>query len=276
MENGQLTKKRARRHCFCVFGGVLKWGEKHTICKHNYHLKYSNICHWQAFHPQSCLLFLTPTHLSRLESGWEAPCPPLLPLPPVPDEEPPPPPEPADCRFPDSSFSTAARFPVRAASRSSCSFPMANPTEKREAGKGGFLGCRKWNSLFSLSLSRPRVVSQRCWCGGEETKAPSARWQRPSGSTVPLALEEEEEGKVSLSTTIPPPPPPSKLPLTSPGSLVRHFLQTAVPLHTHSHPPHNSLYPSALAALQKKWMGWAKWRLLGEGCPSSACLANLF
>lgn len=66
-------------------------------------------------------------YLSRLESGWEeAPWLPLLPLPPVPEN---PLPVPADWRFPERSFSTAARFPVRAASRSSCSFPISNPKE---------------------------------------------------------------------------------------------------------------------------------------------------
>lgn len=80
------------------------------------------------------LLHHSRTYLSRLESGWEeAPCPPLLPLPPVPEN---PLPVPADWRFPERSFSTAARFPVRAASRSSCSFPISNPKESGEdAGK---------------------------------------------------------------------------------------------------------------------------------------------
>lgn len=79
------------------------------------------------------------TYLSRLESGWEeAPCPLLLLLPPVPEN---PLPVPADWRFPDRSFSTAARFPVRAASRSSCSFPIADPKDFREdAGKRGKTG----------------------------------------------------------------------------------------------------------------------------------------
>ena len=127
-------------------------------------------------------------YLSRLESGWEeAPCPPLLPLPPIPDD---PPPVPADCRFPDKSFSTAARFPVRAASRSSCSFPIVDPPEKNiyseeargrgEKRGGGRIDCGSEiplrSPLFFLLLSRLQVIPQyscRCWCG-EETKAPSA------------------------------------------------------------------------------------------------------
>lgn len=63
------------------------------------------------------------SYLRKLERGWEELWPPLLLLPAVPED---PPPIPVDCRFPDKSFSTAARFPVRAASRSSCSFPISN------------------------------------------------------------------------------------------------------------------------------------------------------
>lgn len=64
------------------------------------------------------------SHLSRLESVWEELCPPL----PVFPEDPAPlaAADPADCLFPDSSFSTAGRFPVRAASSSSCSFPISH------------------------------------------------------------------------------------------------------------------------------------------------------
>lgn len=87
------------------------------------------------------------TYLSRLESGWEeAPCPLPPPLPPVPEN---PLPVPADWRFPDRSFSTAARFPVRAASRSSCSFPIADPKDFGEdAGKRRKRGSLTagWNS----------------------------------------------------------------------------------------------------------------------------------
>lgn len=67
-------------------------------------------------------------YLRRLDSGWEALWPLILLLPPVPDD---PLPLPVDCRFPERSFSTAARFPVRAASRSSCSFPISD----REGGR---------------------------------------------------------------------------------------------------------------------------------------------
>lgn len=67
-------------------------------------------------------------YLSRLDSGWEdAPWLLLLLLPPLPALPEPP----AVCRFPDKSFSTTARFPVRAASTSSCSFPIANPWKKK-------------------------------------------------------------------------------------------------------------------------------------------------
>lgn len=164
------------------------------------------------------------THLSRLESGWEeAPCPLLLPLPPVPEN---PLPVPADWRFPDRSFSTAARFPVRAASRSSCSFPIADPKDFREdAGKRRNQGrlTAGWNSSvippppFFLT-SRQQVISHYCRSFGEETKAPSAdgsvypdprcRWRKSLvGSTVPAS---------------------SKLPLASPPSFVRHFLETTL------------------------------------------------
>ena len=177
-------------------------------------------------------------YLSRLESGWEeAPCPPLLPLPPIPDD---PPPVPADCRFPDKSFSTAARFPVRAASRSSCSFPIVDPPEKIYIFRGGTGKRRKkgrgedrlreWNSsaippFFSPSLPTSSYSSVQLpllvWRGN---KSSLRRWVRPSRSTVPLALK-AGGGKVSFSSTV---PPPSKLPLTSPPSLVRHFLETAL------------------------------------------------
>lgn len=72
------------------------------------------------------------THLSRLDRAWleeprPPPPPPEPPPPPLPPPEPPPPPpppKPEESRFPDSSFSTAGRCPVRAASSSSCSFPI--------------------------------------------------------------------------------------------------------------------------------------------------------
>lgn len=190
--NKETCAACAPRHCLCLIGGVLK-GKTHTICKHNYDLKKqifaidrrSTVNHSLSHAAMTaCLLFLIPTYLSRLESGWEeAPCPPLLPLPPVPDE---PPPEPADCRFPDRSFSTAARFPVRAASRSSCSFPMANPTEFRgDAGKRrekGALGCREWNSSspFPFSLS-PRLPTSSYF------SALLVRWRGNKSSLRPLA-----------------------------------------------------------------------------------------
>lgn len=100
------------------------------------------------------------TYLSRLESGWEeAPCPLLLPLPPVPEN---PLPVPADWRFPDRSFSTAARFPVRAASRSSCSFPIADPKDFTEdAGKRRKQGSLTagWNSSVIPPFLTPPSAS---------------------------------------------------------------------------------------------------------------------
>ncbi|CAO2608820.1 hypothetical protein LEMLEM_LOCUS13959 [Lemmus lemmus] len=76
------------------------------------------------------------THLSRLESGWlEEPRPPP-PEPPPPLEPPPPPPKPEESRFPDSSFSTAGRCPVRAASSSSCSFPIPRAAAPRTPTRG--------------------------------------------------------------------------------------------------------------------------------------------
>lgn len=89
-----------------------------------------------------------PAHLSRLDSGCPTPPPPPppppppLPPPPPPPEPPPPPPplppepKPELRRFPDSSFSTAGRFPVRAASSSSCSFPMARPGRRHRLPPG--------------------------------------------------------------------------------------------------------------------------------------------
>lgn len=113
-------------------------------------------------------------YLSRLESGWEeAPCPPLLPLPPVPDDPP------ADCRFPDKSFSTAGRFPVRAASRSSCSFPIADPRKKskeargREGKRGGGVGCGGEIPVRSPLSPDLKLFLNVAKCG-EETKASSA------------------------------------------------------------------------------------------------------
>lgn len=177
------------------------------------------------------LLHHSRTYLSRLESGWEeAPCPPLLPLPPVPEN---PLPVPADWRFPERSFSTAARFPVRAASRSSCSFPISNPKESGEdAGKRGKQGrLTAWVKFLSdppFFLSPPpQVISHYCRSFGEETKAPPAdgsvypdprcRWRKSLvGGTVPAS---------------------SKLPLTSPPSSVRHFLETTLFFCTYKSTP---------------------------------------
>lgn len=116
-------------------------------------------------------------YLSRLESEWEEePCPLLLALPPVPND---PLPVPADCRFPDKSFSTAARFPVRAASRSSCSFPIADSQKKPEKARGreengGLITRVKFLCDSPLFPTQPQVISQYRWSCGEETKAPSA------------------------------------------------------------------------------------------------------
>lgn len=113
--------------------------------------------------------------------------------------------------------------------------PHGEPHGIRRRERGG-LACREWNSSspFSLSLSPPSSRPQ------VKFSALLARWRGNKSSPCPLAASLRihgaagaggggRGGKVSLSTTIPPPPPPSKLPLTSPGSLVRHFLETAVP-----------------------------------------------
>lgn len=156
------------------------------------------------------LLPYSRAYLSRLESGWEeAPCPPLMPLPPVPDD---PPPVPANCRFPDKSFSTAARFPVRAASRSSCSFPIADPEKKSEEARGKRrkrgAWLREWNSS-----AIPFSPDRKLFLG-------TARVARKQNLPPPLdpsvlihGAAGAQGGKVSFSSTA---PPSSKLPLTSP------------------------------------------------------------
>lgn len=73
------------------------------------------------------------SYLRRLERVWEDDpwlLPPPAPKLPVLPDPPPAPVDPADCLFPPRSFSTAARFPVRAASSSSCSFPISTQTER--------------------------------------------------------------------------------------------------------------------------------------------------
>lgn len=167
-----------------------------------------------------------------------------MPLPLVPDE---PLPMPADCRFPDKSFSTAARLPVRAASRSSCSFPIADPKKIRRGagkrrGKGG-LACRSEIPLlppfFSPTLSYFSVLL--VWWGN---KSPLSRWIRPSLSTVPLALEEEKfrsaaryHHRANFLWPVPP-------------SLVRHFLETTLSFCVYNLNPFRHTTPTtpALAA----------------------------
>lgn len=133
-QSWELTKKRATVQRDCLFGNATQHYLQHyTINCIN---KWSHNI-WQVLSDPGLPPIQPPfprAYLSRLESGWEEVAwPPLLPLPPVPDELPP---VPADCLFPDKSFSTAARFPVRAASRSSCSFPIADPGEKSEEARG--------------------------------------------------------------------------------------------------------------------------------------------
>ncbi|KAI9516183.1 hypothetical protein NQZ68_019028 [Dissostichus eleginoides] len=122
------------------------------------------------------------------QSRAEAPCPLLVPLPPVPDE---PLLVPADCRFPDKSFSTAARFPVRAASRSSCSFPIADPRKNQrrrgeEKKKGGLVAGVKFFSDPSLLPISSYSSVLLVWRGN---KSSLRRWFRPSRSTVPLLFK---------------------------------------------------------------------------------------
>lgn len=159
------------------------------------------------------------SYLRRLESGWEeAPWPPLLPLPMAPDN---PLPAPADCRFPDKSFSTAARFPVRAASRSSCSFPIANPREKtlrrrgeeKEEGRGwGRLWEWKSSSVSLFSPLNPNLFHTVLPTAGSFLPDSQYRWRLQRGKLCPSRAA----------------PAPSKLPLSSPPSLVRHFLETVL------------------------------------------------
>lgn len=146
------------------------------------------------------------THLSRLESGWEeAPCPLLMPLPPVPEN---PLPMAAVWRFPDRSFSTAARFPVRAASRSSCSFPMADPKDfKEDAGKGRNQGSLTggWNSAvipssFALPTASYFSLLPLVW---RANKSSLRRWIRLSWSTVPLEEKFGRQHGTSIEQTSP-------------------------------------------------------------------------
>lgn len=199
--------------------------------------------HFHHFSPHSR------TYLSRLESGWEeAPCPLLLPLPPVPEN---PLPVPADWRFPDRSFSTAARFPVRAASRSSCSFPIADPKDFGEdAGKRGKQGSPTagWNSsvippFLTLPTASYFSLLPLVWRGN---KSSLRRWIRLSWSTVPL---EEKFGRQHGTS----------IEQTSSGQSPRASSVTSLKLPFSSVP--TSLKPSAQprhphpGCAIKKWMG---------------------
>lgn len=191
------------------------------------------------------------THLSRLESGWEeAPCPLLLPLPPVPEN---PLPVPADWRFPDRSFSTAARFPVRAASRSSCSFPIADPKDFREdAGKRRNQGrlTAGWNSsvippplFFNLPTASYFSLLPLVWRGN---KSSLRRWIRLSWSTVPLEEKFGRQHGTSIEQTSSGQSPELRpsLPWNYPFLL---YLQV-------QNPPRNQRHPHPSCSI-KKWMG---------------------
>lgn len=121
-----------------------------------------------------------PAHLSRLDSGCPTPPPPppppppLPPPPPPPEPPPPPPPLPPEPnpelrRFPDSSFSTAGRFPVRAASSSSCSFPMARPGRRHRLPPGPAPeGCSGGVACWRVGVACGRVgVARRAVCPPE-------------------------------------------------------------------------------------------------------------
>lgn len=161
---------------------------------------------------------------------------------------------PADCLFPDKSFSTAARFPVRAASRSSCSFPIADPKEIwGGAGKRRKMGAwlREWNSsaippFLSTSSYFPVL---RVWRGN---KSSLRRWIRPSWSTVPLALKEEKfrsaarcHHRANFLWPVPR--------LSSVTSLKLLFLIASTVSNTSD--THNTPSTPALAAWCTKWMG---------------------
>lgn len=142
-------------------------------------------------------------YLSRLESGWEeAPCPLLLPPPLVPEN---PLPVPVDWRFPDRSFSTAARFPVRAASRSSCSFPITDPKDFGEdAGKTRKQGrLAVWVNSSRIPLFIPSTASYfsvflLVW---RRNKSSLRRWIRLSRSTVPLEEKFRRRHGTSIEQT---------------------------------------------------------------------------
>lgn len=252
--------------------------KKNTACEHNCHLKYSNLCHRQAFYSPSLSLPCSDDRMS-----------------PLPDSNLP---EQTGERMRGGAVpaavaaSTGARRAAAGARRlplpgqellhrgevprprrlekflllphrESHGIQRRRGEEKRKRG-AWVSGVEFLFSLCSLSLS-PQLPTSSYF------SALLVRWRGNKSSLRPLvaslrihgAAGARGGGKVSLSTTVPPPPPPSKLPLTSPGRLVRHFLETAVPriynlkpsrrhTHTHTHihartqthnTTHNSLYP---------------------------------
>lgn len=130
-------------------------------------------------------------------------------------------------------------------------FPLRIPkvsekTRGKEEDRGAWLPDEipLWSPPPFLT-PQPQVISHNCRSFGEETKAPSAdgsvypdprcRWRKSLvGSTVPAS---------------------SKLPLASPPSFVRHFLETALFFCTYkSKPSAQPRHPHPVCSI-KKWMG---------------------
>lgn len=93
-----------------------------------------HICHRSNADTTGTAVEITATYLSKLESGME------------------PDPLPNNPFLPLSNFSTTATFPIRAASRSSCSFPIIQKRGERGGGRG-------WRKIKSTNSDRQRVWS---------------------------------------------------------------------------------------------------------------------